>query len=92
TDLFDASRIKLADTDGTGTTDIAYLGSEGVTLYFNQSGNSWSDRVLLPQAPVIEQADDAQVVDLLGAGTACLVWSSRNPVEAGQSMHYIDLM
>jgi len=41
-DLFDQRRVRLADIDGSGTTDILYLGGDCVTLYFNQSGNSWS--------------------------------------------------
>jgi hypothetical protein len=39
-DLFDPRRLQLADIDGSGTTDIIYLGRDGVHLYFNQSGNS----------------------------------------------------
>ena len=42
-DLFDQRRIRLADIDGSGVTDILYLGRHGVQVYFNQSGNSWSD-------------------------------------------------
>jgi hypothetical protein len=41
-DQFDHKRIRLADIDGSGTTDIIYLHRDGVRLYFNQSGNSWS--------------------------------------------------
>ena len=41
-DQFDQKRIRLADIDGSGTTDIIYLHRDGVRLYFNQSGNSWS--------------------------------------------------
>src|SRR5437870_7731745 len=41
-DLFDQQRVRLADIDGSGTTDIMYLGRDGVHLYFNQSGNRWS--------------------------------------------------
>ena len=41
-DQFDQQRIRLADIDGSGTTDIIYLHRNGVRLYFNQSGNSWS--------------------------------------------------
>ena len=40
-DEFDHTRIRLADIDGSGTTDIIYLHRDGVRLYFNQSGNSW---------------------------------------------------
>jgi hypothetical protein len=41
-DLFDQRRIRLADVDGSGVTDIFYLGDDGVRIYFNQSGNAWS--------------------------------------------------
>ncbi len=43
-DHFDHRRIRLADIDGSGTTDIIYLHREGVRLYFNQSGDSWAKR------------------------------------------------
>lgn len=36
---FEGRRIRLADTDGSGTTDILYLRRDGVHIYFNQSGN-----------------------------------------------------
>src|SRR5262249_15305817 len=53
-DQFDERRVRLADTDGSGTTDILYLHHDGARVYFNQSGNRWSDAVLLPQFPPIE--------------------------------------
>jgi hypothetical protein len=42
-DLFNQQRIRLADIDGSGTTDIIYLGRDGVHIYFNQSGNGWGE-------------------------------------------------
>ncbi len=42
-DRFDHRRIRLADIDGSGINDIIYLGGDGVHLYFNQSGNRWSE-------------------------------------------------
>ena len=91
-DLFDQRRIRLADIDGSGTTDIIYLGRERVTLWFNQSGNSWSPPQDIPQFPATDDLDSVSVVDLLGNGTACLVWSSPLPGDARRPMRYIDLM
>ncbi|MGW3614796.1 SpvB/TcaC N-terminal domain-containing protein [Micromonospora sp. NPDC005163] len=91
-DLFDPARIHLADVDGSGTTDVVYLGGDGATLYRNLSGNSWSDGVTLPQCPITERPEDVRIVDLLGAGTACLVWWSCSPDDTGRSMRYVDLM
>jgi hypothetical protein len=91
-DLFDQRRIRLADTDGSGTTDILYLGRDGVRLYFNQSGNSWSPACALAAFPPADNLSSVQVADLLGNGTACLVWSSPLPGDARRPMRYIDLM
>jgi hypothetical protein len=89
---FDQRRIRLADTDGSGTTDILYLHRDSVRTYFNQSGNSWSNPVALPQFPPIDDFSSVQVMDLMGNGTACLVWYSPLPGAAGRQMRYIDLM
>ncbi|HRI38916.1 MAG TPA: SpvB/TcaC N-terminal domain-containing protein, partial [Nitrospira sp.] len=90
-DLFDQRRIRLADIDGSGVTDIIYLGAEGVALYFNQSGNSWSPAHQLTAFPAIDNLASIQVVDLLGNGTACLVWASPLP-GAAHVLRYIELM
>lgn len=91
-DLFDGRRIRLVDIDGSGTTDIIYLASEGVQLYFNQSGNSWSPKTQLTQFPRVDDLDSVMALDLLGNGTACLAWSSPLPGDATRPMRYIDLM
>ena len=91
-DQFDQRRIRLADTDGSGTTDILYLRCNSVQIYFNQSGNSWSDSVPLPQFPPIDNIASVQALDLLGNGTACLVWSSPLPGVARRPMRYLALM
>jgi RHS repeat-associated protein len=92
-DQFDNQRIRLVDTDGSGTTDIIYLGNNGVHLYLNQSGNSWeSDEQSLVEFPTTDNLSSVTAVDLLGNGTACLVWSSPLSSDARHSMRYIDLM
>ncbi|MBV7338336.1 toxin [Chloroflexi bacterium TSY] len=91
-DLFHQSRIRLADVDGSGITDIIYLGRGNVRLYYNQAGNGWSDRDVLPHFPNMDNLIDVQVTDLLGNGTACLVWSSPLPGDQGRQLRYVDLM
>ena len=91
-DQFNQQRIRLADIDGSGVTDIIYLHGEGVRLYFNQSGNSWSDAQLLRVFPHIDDLASIVPVDLLGNGTACLVWSSSLPGDARRPMRYVNLM
>jgi RHS repeat-associated protein len=91
-DQFDPRRIHLADIDGSGVTDIIYLGSDEIRLYFNQSGNSWSEPRSLDQFPLADNLSSATVIDLLGNGTACLVWSSPLPGDAQRPTRYVDLM
>ncbi|WP_321493452.1 SpvB/TcaC N-terminal domain-containing protein [uncultured Desulfobacter sp.] len=91
-DQFDQKRLRLADIDGSGTTDIIYLHSDGVHLYFNQSGNSWCSKQDLPVFPQVDNLSAITVVDLLGNGTACLVWSSPLPGHFGRQMGYVNLM
>ena len=91
-DLFDQRRIRLGDIDGSGTTDIIYLGSNGIRLYFNQSGNRWSDAYPLDLLPPATSPISVTVTDLLGNGTACLVWSSPLPADARRPLCYVDLM
>lgn len=91
-ELFDGRRIRLADIDGSGTSDIIYFASGAVHLYFNQSGNGWGTRQTLKYFPSVESLSSATALDLLGSGTACLVWSSPLPGNARRPMRYIDLM
>jgi RHS repeat-associated protein len=89
---FDQKRIRLADIDGSGTTDIIYLGPREVAIYSNQSGNKWAPARVLEQLPAPDNLASVAAVDLLGNGTACLVWSSPLPGDAGRQMRYVDLM
>lgn len=91
-DLFDGRRLRLADIDGSGTADIIYFSGKAVTLYFNQSGNAWGSPRRLARFPEVESVSSATVLDLLGNGTACLLWSSPLPANSSRTMRYIDLM
>lgn len=91
-DQFDQRRIRLADIDGSGTNDILYLGRDGVRIYFNQSGNGWSQARQLPVFPPVDRLSSVTITDLLGNGTACLVWSSPLPAHASSPIRYVDLM
>jgi hypothetical protein len=90
-DVFDNRRIRLADTDGSGMTDVLYLAGGEVHIYLNQSGNALSPRKIVRGLP--EPGRHAvSVVDLLGRGTACLVWSSPLGSDQLRPMRYLDLM
>ena len=89
---FNQERIRLADIDGSGTMDIIYLGRDSIDIYCNQAGNSWGKPLQLTHFPPVDNLSAISAVDLLGNGTACLVWSSSLPGVNGYHMRYIDLM
>ncbi len=89
---FHQKNIRLTDVDGSGTTDIIYLSNQGVKIWFNHAGNSWSDETVMPVFPATNNITDVQVADLLGKGTPCLVWSSPLPNDNGSQLRYVDLM
>jgi RHS repeat-associated protein len=91
-DHFDQRRVRLADIDGSGTTDIIYLHRDGVRLYFNQSGNGWSQPHRLAAFPRVDDMAGIVAADLLGDGTTCLVWSSSLPADARRPLRYVNLM
>jgi RHS repeat-associated protein len=88
---FDPARLRLADVDGSGTADIIYLGRETITYWINQAGNCWSLKKTINQFPQTDNLATVSVIDLLGQGTACLVWSSPLSCDS-RPMQYIDLM
>jgi RHS repeat-associated protein len=89
---FDPKRIRFADLDGSGPSDLVYLGADGVRLFFNQAGNSLSEPARVGGLPPLDALSSVSVTDLLGRGTSCLVWSA--PVLGNQTrpLAYIDLM
>ncbi|KAF1955544.1 hypothetical protein CC80DRAFT_394571, partial [Byssothecium circinans] len=92
---WDPRRIRLADVDGTGPSDLIYLSQGGAMVYMNQCGNSWAEGVRLPPFPsdgvASKDWSDVQVVDLLGTGTGCLLWTSSIGVAGRKGGRFIDL-
>lgn len=91
-DQFEQHRLRLVDVDGSGTTDVVYLGRDQVRLFLNQSGNRLSDPRPLDHFPHIDNVSSVLAGDLLGNGTGCLIWSTPLPGESRRPLRYVDLM
>jgi len=91
-EAFDPGRVRLADIDGSGLTDLVYLHPDAPRVYFNRSGNRFEAVRVLTQMPHADSSSTVHVLDLLGRGTACLVWSSPLAGSAKAPLRYIDLM
>ena len=65
---FDPRRLRLADVDGSGTTDLLYLHPDGVRIYTNQAGNSFVRPIELPGFPDASELSSIATI-ALGAPT-----------------------
>ncbi len=92
-EAFNPSYLRLADIDGSGTTDIIYLGKNKFTCWKNLSGNRFATSAFeIESFPEIHSQAKITVTDLLGNGVACIVWSSPLTKDATSPLKYIDLM
>ena len=90
---FDARRIRFGDVDGSGTSDIFYLGTTGVDALLQPVGQrAVGAGTPITSLPPMDSAGQVGIVDLLGTGTASLVWSSPLPRDAQRPIMYVDLM
>jgi RHS repeat-associated protein len=92
-DQFSTAHIKLADIDGSGTTDILYFGANQCDIWLNQQGNAFLPfPKRIENCPAYNNLNTVHVLDLLGNGVSCIVWSSPLPQNGHLALHYIDLM
>ncbi|MCP4405997.1 MAG: insecticidal toxin complex protein, partial [bacterium] len=92
-DSFNPAYMRLADIDGSGTTDVIYLGKNKFTCWMNLSGNAFGATPFeITDFPEIHNQAKVTVTDLLGNGVACIVWSSILSKDAQAPLKYIDLM
>ena len=87
----DATRIRLVDLDGSGTASLVYVGKGELRYWSNQRGDRVSSEVQLGNLPYIDNLSSAQVVDFLGDGSRCLVWSTPLPSHEGHALQYLRL-
>lgn len=91
-DAFNPANIRLADIDGSGTTDIIYLGENTFTCYKNINGNRLAAPFHITDFPEIHSHSKITVTDMLGNGVACIVWNSSLAKDANAPLKYIDLL
>ncbi|MGE5845430.1 MAG: SpvB/TcaC N-terminal domain-containing protein, partial [Ignavibacteria bacterium] len=88
-DSFNPDFLRLADIDGSGSIDIVYIGKNDFRAWMNLSGNEWSSEPQIISAfPQMDNLSDVAVLDLLGSGTGCIVYSS--PISL-HTFQFIDL-
>ncbi|MEV0712712.1 SpvB/TcaC N-terminal domain-containing protein [Nocardia aurea] len=85
---FEPARVRLIDVDGTGPADLLYIGATGVSCWRNELGNAWSAATELASVIAPTSTVEVRVLDLLGKGTQCLVFTEPD----APTPRYLDLM
>ncbi|MGN8343413.1 SpvB/TcaC N-terminal domain-containing protein [Pseudomonas sp. SMV71] len=85
---FDASRIRLADLDGSGAVDLIYLQADHALIFMNRCGHGFAPAVALPwpQGVRYDRLCQVSIADLRGLGCSSLVLSV--PHLSGQHWRY----
>jgi hypothetical protein len=87
---YDPKHILMGDVDGDGLADLIYVDDTAVTLWINQSGSGWSNRIEINGTPPVTDMDAVRLVDLLGAGFSGLLWSADANGRSRKSMFFLD--
>ncbi|MGS0688321.1 SpvB/TcaC N-terminal domain-containing protein [Nakamurella sp. GG22] len=87
----DGARIRFVDLDGSGTADLLYIGNGEVRCWSNQSGNSFGPMVRIAGLPYIDRASAVHILDFLGDGGRCVVWSTPLASHEGHAISYLRL-
>lgn len=88
---FDAGRVRFADLDGSGPSDLFYTSPDGVAIVRNEAGNGWSDPIWIRSLPQTGPLASLDTVDLFGTGTLCLVWTDRG-AHGTRPFAFVDLL
>lgn len=72
---YNPNRILVGDVDGDGLADIVYVDDTKITLWINQSGNGWSEPIVIQGTPPVSDMDAVRLIDLLGSGISGVLWS-----------------
>ncbi|MEX2345248.1 MAG: SpvB/TcaC N-terminal domain-containing protein [Balneolaceae bacterium] len=88
---FDAGRIRLYDLDGSGTADLVYIGNGEIRCWYNAFGNGFVEGLTLKGLPYIDNISSANILDLLGKGVPCLVWSNSLTNTEQSPVQYLEL-
>lgn len=71
------SRLILADVNGSGMTDLVLVYKDGIQVFYNQNGTSFSrpETIKFPSDFRYSDFDQVQFIDILGNGNNCLVFT-----------------
>ena len=88
---YDPKRILLGDIDGDGLADLIYIDDRKIHLWINQSGNGWSNEIIIQGTPPVSDMDAVRLTDLLGSGIAGVLWTKDATSSRRDHYFFLDL-
>ncbi|MBN3471290.1 toxin [Pseudomonas savastanoi pv. phaseolicola] len=87
---FDSSRVRLADLDGSGASDVLYLQTDCFQVFMNQGGNGLAAAFdqLCPEGVRYDRLCQFSAVDLLGLGFSSLILTVPHMTPRHWSLYY----
>jgi RHS repeat-associated protein len=87
---YDPAHVLLGDVDGDGLADLVLVGDRSVSLWVNQAGAGFGQRVDIQGTPSFGDFDDVRLADPFGTGVEGLLWSSEAGGDARDRMLFLD--
>ncbi|MDR4498705.1 MAG: hypothetical protein MRK02_12425 [Candidatus Scalindua sp.] len=87
---YEPSRLFFADIDGSGTMDVIYVDYDRIFYWINQSGNSFSDPIVIAGTPPVANAGIV-IADMKGTGTNGILWSYHDGLHNTPAYRYLDI-
>jgi RHS repeat-associated protein len=88
---YDPKRLLIGDVNGDGVADLMYVDDRRVHLWINQSGNAFSDPIVIQGTPAVMHCDAIRLTDLLGTGVAGILWTSDVLLSGSDHYFFLDL-
>ncbi|SEN09541.1 RHS repeat-associated core domain-containing protein [Chitinophaga rupis] len=87
---YDPARLFFADMDGSGAMDVLYVDYDRIYCWINQSGQQFSDPVIITGTPPVANAGIV-IADMKGAGTNGILWSYQDALRNKTAYRYLDI-
>jgi RHS repeat-associated protein len=90
---FDGRRVRLADLDGAGPSDLLYCDGSGIRIYWNQAGNAFSvEPTVVSAFPTAYGLRTLAVIDAFSRGTTQITWATSAPGFGAPKLRAVDVV
>jgi RHS repeat-associated protein len=89
---FDPRRVLLGDLDGDGCAELVCIGPGRITVWPNRCGTGFGEPRVIRGTPDVADPGAVRIADVLGTGTAGLLFTRDLGTGAGSAWWFLDLV